>query len=535
MPKQTKKKSAAKKPRAKQKKARKPIAVVQSAVPLEVKSTSAPTETSEPPAPAQNSEPPQATPAEPTATPQPQVSSETLQQQMAPATHPTWYRTLIYGGLSLATLIAIWLCGGIFWSKIIVGSQAVSGSTSNTQLESLVSTQAAAYHITLRYPDGTTHVYPLRTLGFTPDTTASVKAVRLAQRSPKHIFAWWRPVHVSVSMRIDNLTLRNFITENATIVSKVPQNATLVIKDGKAEVVGGKNGVMFGFSNAAGILTQTAENLQVEPLQLTTISRPPMVNEQSLAPVKSKVSTILNQHITVHIGNSDVTPDSKDIANWLTLTPTDTTVEVTLNQDKLQEYINSQATSHSKQPHSQVISDSTGAVISKGATGITVGSASDAVKTIAANVLDAKGASATLPVISTAYKTVRAPTDGKWIEVDLTTKRMYAYDQGDIVHTFLVSAGAAGTPTVTGRFAIYSKYTSQDMFGENADGSHYFQPRVPYINYFYRDYAIHGNYWRPASYFGNINSSHGCVGISVSEGAWMYSWAPIGTPVIVHT
>lgn len=515
MPKQTRKKSASKKPRTKQKRAKKP-AVVQQAVQPNVadapKATVAPTpETPE-------TAPPAATPAE-----------------IAPVKHPKWYRALIYGSLSLATLLAIWLCGGIFWSKIIVGSATVSGSTGSAQLESLISAQAAAYRVTLRYPDGTTHTYPLRALGLTPDTTASVEAVRSAQRNPAQLFAWWRPVTAAVAMRASNQTLSNFIAENATIISKTPQNATLVIKDGHAEIAAGKNGAIFGFNNAARTIVEAAENLQTQPLQLTTITRQPTVNEQTLAPVKKKVNDILSQHIALRIGNDEVTPGPKDIAGWLTLTPTETGVEVTLNQDKLHDYINGQASSHSKLPHSQVVSDSTGAVISRGANGINVGNTGEAAKTIAAHVMDAAGASAALPVTSTAYKTVRAPTAGKWIEVDLTAKRMYAYNEGDIVHTFLVSAGAAGTPTVTGRFAIYSKYTSQDMFGANADGSRYFQPRVPYVNYFYRDYAIHGNYWRPASYFGNINSSHGCVGISVSEGAWMYSWAPVGTPVVVHT
>ena len=49
------------------------------------------------------------------------------------------------------------------------------------------------------------------------------------------------------------------------------------------------------------------------------------------------------------------------------------------------------------------------------------------------------------------------------------------------------------------------------------------------------DYVIHGNYWRPLSYFGNINSSHGCVSTVPSEAEWMYDWTPIGTPVIVYT
>lgn len=72
------------------------------------------------------------------------------------------------------------------------------------------------------------------------------------------------------------------------------------------------------------------------------------------------------------------------------------------------------------------------------------------------------------------------------------------------------------------------------MSGYNVNGTKYFQPKVPYVNYFDGADAIHGNYWRPPSWFGNINSSHGCVGLQVSDSEWIYNWAPIGTTVIVH-
>ncbi len=107
--------------------------------------------------------------------------------------------------------------------------------------------------------------------------------------------------------------------------------------------------------------------------------------------------------------------------------------------------------------------------------------------------------------------------------------------KSNLVRTELISAGEPASPTVTGQFAIYSKYGQQDMRGNNVDGSRYFQPHVRWISYFYKDYAIHGNYWRPLSYFGNINSSHGCVSMVDSEAEVIYNWAPVGTPVIVHT
>jgi lipoprotein-anchoring transpeptidase ErfK/SrfK len=112
---------------------------------------------------------------------------------------------------------------------------------------------------------------------------------------------------------------------------------------------------------------------------------------------------------------------------------------------------------------------------------------------------------------------------------------MYAYANGQLANTFLVTAGAPATPTPIGEFHIWEKVAVQNMSGYNPDGSKYSQPSVPWINYFdHSGDAVHGNYWRPASYFGSINSSHGCVGVQVPEAEWIYNWAPIGTTVITH-
>jgi lipoprotein-anchoring transpeptidase ErfK/SrfK len=111
---------------------------------------------------------------------------------------------------------------------------------------------------------------------------------------------------------------------------------------------------------------------------------------------------------------------------------------------------------------------------------------------------------------------------------------MYAYQNGQLVNTFLVTAGAPATPTPIGQFKIFAKYPVQNMTGYNTNGTTYYQPNVQWVNYFYQADAVHGNYWRPLSYFGNINSSHGCVGVVNSDAEWIYNWAPIGTTVIVH-
>jgi lipoprotein-anchoring transpeptidase ErfK/SrfK len=107
---------------------------------------------------------------------------------------------------------------------------------------------------------------------------------------------------------------------------------------------------------------------------------------------------------------------------------------------------------------------------------------------------------------------------------------MYAYQYGSVVNTFLVTSGKHSTPTPLGQFYIWEKLRSQTMIGPD-----YVQPNVPWVSYFdHSGDAIHGNYWQPSGVFGNTNTSHGCVGVQGSEAEWVYNWAPIGTPVLVH-
>jgi lipoprotein-anchoring transpeptidase ErfK/SrfK len=49
--------------------------------------------------------------------------------------------------------------------------------------------------------------------------------------------------------------------------------------------------------------------------------------------------------------------------------------------------------------------------------------------------------------------------------------------------------------------------------------------------YFYKGYGLHGTYWHDN--FGHP-MSHGCVNLPTPEAAWLYTWAEIGTPVLVQ-
>lgn len=115
---------------------------------------------------------------------------------------------------------------------------------------------------------------------------------------------------------------------------------------------------------------------------------------------------------------------------------------------------------------------------------------------------------------------------GRWIDVNLSQQRVYAYEGDTVVNSFIVSTGTWQTPTVTGTYQVWIKLRSTTMAGPG-----YYLTNVPYTMYFYKGYGLHGTYWH--NNFGTP-MSHGCVNLRTSDAEWLYNWASVGTTVNVH-
>jgi lipoprotein-anchoring transpeptidase ErfK/SrfK len=114
----------------------------------------------------------------------------------------------------------------------------------------------------------------------------------------------------------------------------------------------------------------------------------------------------------------------------------------------------------------------------------------------------------------------------RWIEIDLSTQRLVAWEGNKAVYAIVVSTGKGSTPTRVGTFAIQTKYRTTRMIGDDYD-----LPNVPYTMYYDGGNAIHGAYWH--NLFGNP-VTHGCTNVAVNHAKWLFNWAKVGTPVVVH-
>lgn len=127
---------------------------------------------------------------------------------------------------------------------------------------------------------------------------------------------------------------------------------------------------------------------------------------------------------------------------------------------------------------------------------------------------------------------------GRWIEIDRSAQVARAIENGRVVYTALVTVGTPAFPTPVGNFAIQSRVLNETMDSSTVgipinspDG--YYLTGVLYTQYFNDGYAIHYNYWSPPEAFGNYPGSHGCIGMALADSEFFWSFATIGTPVII--
>lgn len=114
-----------------------------------------------------------------------------------------------------------------------------------------------------------------------------------------------------------------------------------------------------------------------------------------------------------------------------------------------------------------------------------------------------------------------AQTDERWIEIDLSDQRLYAHNGDNIDYEFLVSSGK-WAPTPTGEFRIWIKLRYTLMHGGTKEKhTYYYLPNVPYTQYFYNAYGLHGTYWH--NNFGHP-MSHGCVNLATPDAEKLFYW-----------
>lgn len=124
---------------------------------------------------------------------------------------------------------------------------------------------------------------------------------------------------------------------------------------------------------------------------------------------------------------------------------------------------------------------------------------------------------------------------GKYIDISLSQQKMYVFRGYRLLHIFMISSGRPGLSTPTGRFRIRDKRLSNAC----RPSSEYYSCIMPYTMHFTSaGHAIHAlpiiNGRQEGQWHLGHRVSHGCVRVARSNAIYLYHWAYIGMPVIIH-
>lgn len=125
---------------------------------------------------------------------------------------------------------------------------------------------------------------------------------------------------------------------------------------------------------------------------------------------------------------------------------------------------------------------------------------------------------------------------GKAIELDLSSQRMFVWENGVLVNDWLISTGREDKPTKQGNFKVLDKM----LWAYGSGGGDTWA--MPYWMGFYfaggTENGLHGlpliNGRKEGAGSLGHPVSHGCVRSGDANQLWLYNWAEIGMPVIVH-
>ena len=442
---------------------------------------------------------------------------------------------LVMSAALVFVVFVVYFMATPYFVRTKIGNNIIIGKKSSVEYQKIINSTINSYGLKIAYADNKIVSYKLNDLGITPDYSLTEKSLKSIPTSIKNRLEVWRINKTNISFRVDETKLSAFNSAHLTQIISPPKSANIALDNGQVIISDSSMGKEYGFSGGINSVLASAKSLDQKPIILSVISMSPPISTQQLAPQKDALTAILSQPATISINGTTISPSPNDVGSWINIevNPKTGRVNTSVNQANINSYISRIAYKYTKTAKDQLIltgADGSTTVIQPGQDGVGILNQAAVTQSISDQILKAKGISATISVHVTPFGTVTTQSYPKWIEVNIVTKRMYVYENSNLVNTFLVSAGKSSTPTPLGMYKIFSKYAVQTMIGAD-----YVQPNVPWINYFKSGgYAIHGNYWRPSDWFGNINSSHGCVGLQVSDAEWVYDWAPIGTPIIIH-
>lgn len=128
-----------------------------------------------------------------------------------------------------------------------------------------------------------------------------------------------------------------------------------------------------------------------------------------------------------------------------------------------------------------------------------------------------------------------APSQGKWIDCNLTQQLLVAYEGQTPVRVAVQTTGKPGWETPAGYFHINTRVANETMESGSIGAAEFYKlENVLFTQYFTdRGHALHFAWWKTPETIGRPGS-HGCLNLLLDDAEYFWNWADVGTPVYSH-
>lgn len=340
---------------------------------------------------------------------------------------------------------------------------------------------------------------------------------------------------IDLSYNLDQQKFEKYLSSLSSKFDITFKNASLVVENGEIKVTPASSGQKVNITSVKNSILNSLNSLSSTRVNLVIEKVNPTIIETDTSEARAIAENWLNKEIVLKKDDRVFRPGPTEIGSWLTFPEiTDQGAKpklgVDVSADKIYGFVNWVASEVNIPAVDKVvyIENEKESVTQEGKSGLAVD-----VNNVVTQVKNSFGSSQSfvmdLPMYNIDPKLVvnRAIVYdwAKYIDVNLSTQTLVAFENKNQVFSTLVSTGLTG-PTPVGTFPIYSKNESVLMAGAD-----YYLPNVQWVSWFTGPYSIHGTYWH--NNFGHP-MSHGCVNLPNDAAYWVYMWAPVGTPVVIH-
>lgn len=350
---------------------------------------------------------------------------------------------------------------------------------------------------------------------------------------------------LNLAYELDYRRLQKFTNQVVETIGTPPKNAAVVVENGDIKTVPDAPGVGLDRTAVTRLLADSMAGVKDATFVLAPETVPADIQLPQTEPAKEEVASYLSLKYDLVYESRRFIPTPAEMGYWVQVVPdreiNASQLVVRISEQEVRGYMQSVANQINKNPVNKkvIVANGNSSVEREGQDGIALNQEA-AVRDLMAALAGKRGATITLSTSPIPYKTETTRTVSldapKYIEINLSLQRLWAYENGQMVYSSPITSGAtgAGLGTVTGLFAIYYKTTNTYLNGRSY--GYNYNVHVNYWMPFYLGYGLHDAAWR-SSFGGSdyyYNGSHGCVNLPDATATFIYAWSEVGTPVWVH-